>query len=187
MFQRQILVFDFETSGLDETIHSPLSLGCYLMDKNLKMTDQKYYLIKPREPFHYTQEALNINGFKNSKFSAHVDGNKVVQHFHCNYGQKQDLPLLAGWNVHFDIKFLKGMYERANLAWPFGYRALDVQSIACWLNGGEQTSLHKELKRYNKHITHNALQDAEDTAFLLREYSKVLKIDNLFAMVYGGN
>ena len=48
--------------------------------------------------------------------------------------------VLAGHNTHLDIKFLKRSMERYGLEWDFGYRAVDLFSIAIGIlkNQGEK-------------------------------------------------
>lgn len=175
MFARKILVLDMEMTGLKVHIHSALSLGICLLDETLEIIDSEYFLIQPKVPLIYTKRALSINKFKKDELSNHPPISQVVQQFHARFVQKyEQVPLLAGWNVNHDIDFLKDLYDLGNIVYPFSHRVLDVQSVSCFLNQGEDVTFHKELLKYGREVTHNALNDAQDTVFLLKEYSKIL-------------
>ena len=175
MFNNKFLVVDVETSGLDETIHSVLSIGACLLDTELNIINQQYWLVKPKNPYYYTEEALKINGFKkNEDFSRHEPISAVVQKFHSQFAQGSVIPIFAGWNPHFDARFTQDLYRITGLQWPFSYRYFDIQTLACFSSRGDKVTLHSELKKYNKKVSHNALQDCIDEAFLLNIYREEL-------------
>ena len=170
MFYSKVLIVDIETSGLNPQEHSILSIGAVQLDENLSITQQKYWLVKPLSPYYYSQEALRINGFETFDFSQHEYAEHVIHKFHSIFGQQEAMPILCGWNVGFDQSFLKELYKIYKLQWPFDYHLLDLQSIARFRNDGMKTTLHSELKKHGKMLSHNALQDALDEAFLLQQY-----------------
>lgn len=54
--------------------------------------------------------------------------------------------ILAGHNPRFDLDFLKINFERCGATCPFGYRTVDLHSIAFYLFFTDPTIDHTKLK-----------------------------------------
>ncbi|UVT18581.1 MAG: hypothetical protein H8K03_12170 [Nitrospira sp.] len=118
-------------------------------------------------------DALAVSGIPFAELVTAKSLESVVQDFHQMFCGGGIIPILSGWNVWFDVMFLKSMYYRTNTLWPFGHRFLDVQSVAMFLSHFRATSQEKMIRSVlGESQTHRALQDARHTAMLLRFFAK---------------
>lgn len=159
-----MIVLDIETSGLSPTQHSLLSIGAVDYD-----TNEEFYGECHMDPHReVTKMAMKINGFTEDQ----IWDIKKLTTFHL-YQKFLDWSvgrhrLLAGQQVGaFDIKFLEDIATNTqgvdfSEPWPFGYRSVDLHSIA-YDRLGESLSLDGILKAVGldpEPKPHNALTGA---------------------------
>jgi len=128
-----MIVLDIETTGLSPLVNSMVSLGA--VDY---VTGEEFYgecRIHPDTQINQT--ALDINGFTVEQVTDRSKVLPVVLYLNfLNWSTKFDNKLLAGHNIgHFDILFLEYYHAHLNKIygpqnWPFGYRTLDLHSVA---------------------------------------------------------
>jgi DNA polymerase III epsilon subunit-like protein len=128
-----MIIIDAETSGLDERENCLLSIGAVEYE-----TGEEFYgECRVYEESIITPEALAINGFT---YEQARDRSKKLPHelVFDLYNWSMQLKyarLLAGQQVgSFDIKFIKWIFDyrvgSPERKWPFGYRSLDLHSVA---------------------------------------------------------
>ena len=132
-----MIILDIETSGLDPRSHGILSIGAVHFESGREFYEESYLY-----PYHKCEaKALEVNGFTieraydNSRgfkdnvsaCRAFIEWCKAVEH-------KDSDILIAGQQVgSFDVPFIKYIHENTRhdvSKWPFGYRTVDLHSIA---------------------------------------------------------
>lgn len=125
---KDLLVFDFETTGLDYNKCEIIEMGLlYFKNINGKYQEYKRYdiLIKQNEPLteeiknltHITDELLESDGITKSE---------ACQIFMENYSKDM---ILCGYNVHFDLLFLKSFINYFNKDFVITNDVLDVMAM----------------------------------------------------------
>ncbi len=122
-----MIILDIETSGTNPYKHSILSIGA------VDFSDPKrqfYEECKIRENAEFTEEALNVNGFKiediknENKKSLETILNELIV-----WMKPIRDKTIAGHNVNFDAEFLNYSFELYKIDFSFGYRVLDTHSL----------------------------------------------------------
>ena len=126
-----MIVVDCETTGLDCLKNSIVSIGAVDF---LNPSKQFYQECRIWDGAEIEQAALDINGFLKEQI---IDKNKksldfVIREF-ISWAMNCDDRILGGENPSFDRDFLKSSAERFGIAWPFGYRTIDLHSL-CYLS-----------------------------------------------------
>src|SRR3990172_3819987 len=122
-----MIVVDVETSGLDPTRHSIVSIGAV----EFANPENKFYEVcRIWEGAEISQKALERNGFSEEEIR---DPNKksleeALKEF-FEWAAKVDEQTLAGHNPSFDRDFLRTSAERYGLPWAFSYRTVDLHSL----------------------------------------------------------
>lgn len=125
-----MIVLDIETTGTDPKRHCMVSLGAVDYDTGMEFYSEcRIYYDSKIDPI-----ALQINGFTEEQIrdprKRHPHG--LYQDF-LTWAMQFPDKLIAGHNVgHFDILFLEEIHNCfvAPNTWPFGYRTLDLHSVA---------------------------------------------------------
>jgi DNA polymerase III epsilon subunit-like protein len=164
----KVLVFDLETTGLDPARHAVIEIGAVLLDENLAPVDEYSSLVSIWEGAEIMPESMAVNGIPLDELRHAPDLRAAVGEFHRKFGSADPLPWLAGWNVWFDIAFLKAHYERVEMRWPFSYHFLDVQSLILFQSRLRGASLSATVRSMlGEKQTHRAIDDARQTASVL--------------------
>ena len=162
-----LLVIDTETTGLDPTQHACIELGAVLLDRKLEIVKEFSEVIIPRPGAKITQEAMDINKITSEELANGLGYRETTVEFNKLFSIGP-IPKLAGWNVGFDVAFLKMLYEKSLLAWPFGFHYLDIQSIYSFCSRYQTISLKVAVQNQLGEIQgHRALDDAKHTARIL--------------------
>jgi oligoribonuclease (3'-5' exoribonuclease) len=176
----RLLFLDIETTGLDPRIHAPIQLGAVWTDDNIRVladgTAKYLTYIRPFKGAKIDKSAMQTNqiDLKSSDFRSNAISNDTVvrkldalTETYC----RPEVPFLSGWNISFDVSFLRLMYERCRSRqyskWRFPSRTLDVQAISAFMQGLKFESLSAHAG-----IRHSALDDIELTLERLRELLK---------------
>lgn len=167
--QHKVLVIDVETTGLDPSRHACIEIGAVMLDESLRPEQEFSSLIVPWEGAEIIEAAMKVNQISLEQLHRAPLLDEVVKRFHETIRPDAVVPLLAGWNVWFDARFLRDLYQRTQRAWPFSHRLLDVQSIVSFHSMLAGLSQEKAIETFlNERQAHRALADAQHTARLLR-------------------
>ena len=188
-----MIVFDVETSGLDEKVNGVLGLGAIMLPGG----DTFYHEPRLIEEMTAHPKALEINGFTDEEVRSkdRIDMHETLAAFSSWAVSAKDM-ILAGWNTTFDYRFLSAEYERHNIRWPFKYRVVDIQTLAYTVMRikDQWTPIHDGVSTVGLNYTlkwlglpkepepHNALTGAQCNVDVLLALSKMIQIvDNRFA------
>lgn len=125
-----MIVLDIETTGLDPRKACMLSLGAVDYDSGQEFYGEcRVYPWSDVSPV-----SLEINGFTLDQIHD-CSKPKAVDLYIDFYKWSEQFPdkLLAGHNIgHFDVLFLEHYHQLQGVVgkWPFGYRTLDLHSVA---------------------------------------------------------
>ena len=168
-----ILIIDVETTGIDCNKHACIELGAMLLDRDLNPIREYSTFITPWEGAEIQSEAMAVNGITPAELERAPSVSEVVEQFHCIFQPDQRKLFISGWNVWFDVGFLKAMYGRAGRDWPFRSRMLDMQSIVTFHSQITPRSQAETVKQFlNEAQAHRALDDVRQVAKLLKLFSE---------------
>lgn len=146
------LALDVETTGLDPEKHAVIEIGALVLNDRLEpgwefTEPTERLIILPHEGATVDPNALRINGHhwvEDSKSDTYnkawepVEAWKVFQNWLRSHFPEMQYIRLVGWNIGFDLGFLKGMYNRIRMepkvVWPFHYHTLDLCGICTYLD-----------------------------------------------------
>ena len=146
----KVLIFDFETGGLDFKKHSPLSIGACVADLDTKeIVDEFETLIKLPE-YNVEQEALAVNGLSVADCQANgIEPEKVAERL-MDMWTTQACSLVGGHNFHFDLRFAAHWLfkvEPHQMDRIFTYRYLDTYPCIQLMMGGAKAPPGTSLKQ----------------------------------------
>lgn len=111
----KIFYFDVETTGLDPVQNAIIQLaGIIVIDG--KAMEEFEFKIAPFETDHVSQEALDVHGYSVEDIKGFTTPSIVYQHLlnifskYVNKFDKSDKMTPAGYNVRFDMDFLKNFF-----------------------------------------------------------------------------
>lgn len=165
---QQLVFVDLETSGLDPFQHGILELGAIFLDGPDAEPAYMRADVRP-DGCVFDERALAVNGFTPERIAAAEPQDRAICAFDARV---QKGALLAGWNIPFDMAFLKEAYRASGLVWRFDYHTLDIWSLYYVLKGQGPGTGHLQLKALCKRLglyketdgaAHSALQDIDWT------------------------
>ena len=173
--REQVLVIDTETSGLDPTVHSLLSIGLTTLTREESL---EIFVVEP--DINADPRAMAIHGISLDWLTQNGQSpDQVCLSFERFLEGFNEGPiLLAGHNVSFDLSFMRRLYRVARRPWPdkVSHRLIDTHSLLWLLAQGGQIPLEACSSdgafSYFKcsppeHLRHSALGDAVATKALL--------------------
>lgn len=187
---KTLIILDIETTGTDILTHSICDLGAVKLNDDLNVYD-KFKTPNYIRPFtdSYDPEAMKVHNIPIEKITSNKTPHfkEVSQDFNDWVGDFSSC-MLASWGVSFDMTFLETSYNRVRCPWFFGYRYLDIRTLAHWemnkYNFDDSLSLKEVCSYYNipfeAHKYHTALGDAEMEARLLKKIVSLTKHNDLF-------
>lgn len=182
MFNRSILVFDTETTGVTPGLSSIIQLGVIKLDEKLEYLGEFNKFVKPYTG-EWTKSAEGVHGINQSYLDEHgLPIEQVLKEFNEWLNNKPQDYYLAQWSSSFDSSMLIEAYKRV---WPlekfpFSRRVYDIASIARFYliargdlhSSDNQVGLVHCAEKlgipFNKDMTHDALYDAKLTARVAR-------------------
>ena len=178
---QRVLVVDVEATGLDPSKHSLIEIGAVLLDENLKTIKEYSSLVAPLPGREIYKESMAVNKISMEELKTAPDFKTVIDEFHEAFCLDPIVPTISGWNVWFDVDFMRVLYDKVGKKWPFGHRFLDLQSVAQFFSGFRGVSLEKLVDYYIKEKqTHRAIDDTRHTVQILRILAeKYLPVDSL--------
>lgn len=124
MFNKDILVFDIEATGIDVTKHEIIQLAGVLLDKKtLKEKKSFTSFIKPKNWAKRDAEAMAVNAISWEQLKNAPSVKSVLQKFNNTFG-KNCIPSNYGGNL--DIIFLPAAYRSVSMKYPFEYHTFNM-------------------------------------------------------------
>ena len=179
----KLLFIDFETGGLDPEVHSPLSLGFILYDSSTDKEIASSYIQLKHDTYIVTAEALNINNLSIQRVHrAGITLQELVNLLENMAKQHGEKIIIAGWNVKFDLDFMKTIFKHTGQLQKFNeifyYKPLDVCSMN-FLVTGKMTNLEDAAKNLGISVGKNDFHNAYyDVAVTLKIYRKLKALIN---------
>ena len=150
-----MIVIDIETSGTSPYKNSILSIGAVDFSNPERQFYQECQIEKDKE---YSEEALNVNGFKKEELNDPKKNSleKVLNEF-IEWIKPVEDKTIGGHNVNFDAGFLNYSFKRYNIDFSFGHRVLDTPSLvyASILSRGLKIPLKNEKTDINSDYVFN--------------------------------
>ena len=171
MLNRDLLVIDVETTGLDPHCDAIVQLSaCVLSHADLREQACFTTLVFPEAAM--SPRAQAVHGLTPEQLQDAPRVHEAIAAFD-RFAPKD--ALICGHNVSFDVGFLKAAYKRAEFPFGFDYHTVDIWSISFFVLGARGI----ELRSYNldalcglfgvaRDRHHNALQDVRASAAILR-------------------
>ena len=175
--KKKILWLDTETTGLNPNIHGLREVGFIVEIDGVVMEKGVFYI----NPFTYEKQieiddyALFISNKTIEELKTYDRSSLSLKEFiktivkYINVNSKEDVFTIAGYNVGFDIGFIKAWFDdigpKDAYKTLFNYKALDVFSLVFFLRNldlidTENDKLETLCKYFNIDIdAHNALSD----------------------------
>lgn len=185
------MVVDTETGGVDSSKDALLQVSAVIchrsLEGELKIDDEFTVDIAPSSGLKVSPEALSINKLnynvlvKNGvpEFTALENFLRFANQYRAKISPSDHrvyFPFLIGWNLEFDISFLRAAFIRAKLEWPFYFRTFDVASLwnfqKLFIEGTAQYRGITEAAShfFDEPVTHHSLEDCRLTLRILQNY-----------------
>lgn len=130
-FAKDILLIDFESTGLDPIIHDPTQLGAILLDKNTLKEKQSFTSYIAADLSKASPEALKVSGITPEKLKGAPDQKEVINQFLDTFGTDV---FLASWNSILDRGLLdKMLRDIGKDIFAYDYHYLDIWPI-CYMH-----------------------------------------------------
>ena len=188
----KVIYIDTETTGLDPVENGLVEIAC-IVEVNGKVKDRLELLICPHtysnKDVLISEEALEINGRTHEELATFPNSNKQFKRFiqflnkHIDRFDKTDKLKVSGYNVGFDIGFIKAWFDDNGHTFYgsyFSHKDLDVFALVKHLTFAglidtEDEKLGTICKHFGiKHNPHEAMSDIKATRklhkLLLKRY-----------------
>ncbi len=183
-FPKDLLVLDLETTGTDPALHSTIEVGAILLDRHtLEEVKAWSAVIRRQERNGTNAQSMALHGLSLDDIKRGMEPKRAIEEFLETFGTDY---LLAGWNVGFDVQFLRALLRHTGHIDVFDaidYHRLDVWSIAQFLNtiGLFQSDVSSlsclcEQLGLPRSKAHSGLEDARITATALRRLVQLVPI-----------
>ena len=143
MFNKDLLLFDIEATGINVTKHEVIQLAAILLDKKTLKEKKRFDMcIKPKRWANREREAMAVNNITWDKLKDAKDAKTVLRTFIKTFGPDV-IPATYGGNL--DIIFFPAMFRDAGLKYPFDYHTYNFWPLA-------YTYMAKRKKLKNKKL-----------------------------------
>lgn len=136
-----MIVVDVETTGSIPYKHSIVSIGAVEFENS---TNQFYEECRIFEGAEIEDMAMKVNGFSYDEVNdpSKKSLEQIISDF-LNWSSNFPNKTLIAHNAGFDTWFLKASMDRYNLYWAFGFRSLDIHTMAYldYMKRGEEVPL----------------------------------------------
>lgn len=130
-FAKDILVIDFESTGLDPIVHDPTQLGVILLDKSTLNEKKHFSSYIAADLSKASHEALEISGISLEKLQGAPSSQEVIKKFLDTFGTDV---FLASWNSILDRGLLDKMLRAiGHDIFVYDYHYLDIWPI-CYMH-----------------------------------------------------
>ena len=114
----KFLVIDTETTGLDPTSNQIIQLGAIVYDDKEEKASINLHVSYDHssfiEPAAFSKNKTGINEFIQQYNKRNLDIREAVYKF-CDFVLKNPCDYLVGFNVQFDLSFLRAAFEKAKV------------------------------------------------------------------------
>lgn len=188
MFNKDLLMLDIESTGIDVTKHEIIQIAGVLLDKKtLKGKKSFTSYIKPKKWKSRSTEAMAINNITWDQLKDAPDLKAVLKKFTATFGKNL---IAATYGGNLDIIFLPAAYRSVGMKYPFEYHTFNMWPI-CYAYMAKRKQL-KNKKRFvgfsledlGDYLNvkrmpgrHDALGDCLYQAAVLRSLLKALKAE----------
>ncbi len=185
-FNKDILIIDLETTGLDSTRHEIIQLAAVLLDKKT-LREKKVFnsFIKPKHWYTRSRPAMAVNKIKLSQLKSAPSLPEVISNFNSTFSKNV---ILTNYGGILDISFLAAAYTSCGEKYPFDYHHLDLWPL-CYIYMASRKKLNNKkrfagfsLEDISRHFKiqvpkdrHTALADCQIEAEVLRNIVKRIK------------
>lgn len=172
-FSKDILLIDFETTGLDLDRSLPIQLGAVLLDKEtLKEKDSFLSFIK-QDLSDMNPVAAKIHGITDESLTDALSPKEVIEKFLKQFGTEV---YLASWNEMLDHTMMAKLLKEVDKdIYAHDYHYLDVWSLAYLYlvqqGKGDVVRSEPTFQYFGlpPRKNHDALEDCRHTAEVLRK------------------
>ncbi|MFH0944539.1 MAG: 3'-5' exoribonuclease [Planctomycetota bacterium] len=172
---------DVEASGPLPCFFDLLSIGAValtMFDGQVLELDDPFYV--ELKPYHGTADpgAMAVHGLDPERLAREgkdlETAARELRDWVHRVSSDEDPPVFVGYCANFDWAYINDLFHRAGMENPFGYKALDLRSLALGLLGLGWEELRQEqilpllgLDPLAPEVAHNALADARHQARML--------------------
>ncbi len=174
-FQKDILLFDLETNGVNSEVSVPLQIAAVLLDKETLEEKDSFTSYIKQDLSTADPESLKINGIKPEQIENASESNEVMKAFLEKFGTDV---LLASWVEFLDRRLLMRAFKQASLTWGYDPHYLDLWPIAYGhlVKNGYTGSIKSQpmFEQFNlpERGAHDALEDCRMEAEVFRKIMK---------------
>lgn len=174
----RLLVLDTETGGLNPQTDALLSVG--LADWEDGVILRKTEILIDPEGLVCDPKAMAVNGIDLDIHAAYAVSRAEASVLIRAFCRPMGRPWIAGHNVHFDISFIRRLFDPTTLRMVFSHRVLDTLQVLAYLGHAGRipdgiAKLDQAIAHFGIEVPpgqrHTALADALATAEL---YTKLL-------------
>lgn len=126
-----MIIIDLETSGTDPKVHGIVSIGAVMIPEGKEFYSEVQLLPEQvADP-----DAFAVNGYTEEQVRdpARPKLEDAMLEFHEWAKQASD-KILSSWNTNFDVhRFMENAYSVCEIEWTYGFRSVDLHSIAFFL------------------------------------------------------
>lgn len=142
MFNKDLLVLDIESTGLDFTKHELIQIAAILLDKKtLKEKSRFETFIKPKHWAKRDPESMAVNQITWDMLKDAPDLKTALKKFQRKFGSNV---IIAPYGTILDTLMLRVSYRQCKMVYPYDYHVYDI-----WPLLYTYMASHKLLK--NKH------------------------------------
>jgi DNA polymerase III epsilon subunit-like protein len=185
-FNKDILMLDIESTGLDVTKHEIIQLAAVLLDKKTLREKKRFNsYVKPQRWNLRSSEAMKVNGLTFEQLKNAPSLKTVLKKFDKTFG-KDLIPATYGGNL--DIVFLPAAYRSAKMKYPFEHHTFNMWPVCYVLMAQKKQFKNKQrfvgftLENTGDYLgvkrlpgRHDALIDCLYQADVLRAVLKALR------------
>ncbi len=164
-----LVIIDTETGGVKAGKHALLSIGAIRVDHKMNVSAEFEVFIKPHVGLEIEQQALDKNKLDVQYLKdTGVDEKEALTQlfkFIQPHGNGKTFPPMVGWNLDFDLDFLKAAHERHAIPWFYNYKRTDIADVWYASNFFQKGELNPgnidqcALQLLGRKIEHGALSD----------------------------
>ena len=181
MLDKDLIIVDIETTGVDENIYgmkySVCEMAAVKMDKNLNVYEEFYTydyirpLEDPNDKKSYMKEAMETHKIPVEKLITAPLFKDVMDRFEFWVGDDKKDYQLCSWGDAFDFPFLQTQYYKIGRTWPFHYRYFDLRSVFQWekmkLGCNKEYNLRDYCLEYGITVSEKDYHTARGDVYLL--------------------
>lgn len=172
MLEELYISVDVETAGPIPADFALLSIGACIVDN----PSEAFYVELQPDREQFSAEALAVHGLSLEMLKKDgTPAREAMQAFADwvkGITSENQRPIFVALNAPFDWMFINDYFHRYLGSNPFGHSALDIKAYFMGQTGVDwgQTSMQHMSDHFleERHLTHNALADAQDQAEIFK-------------------